>query len=107
MKKYEVIVTLEAGDDIREAFLYIHNRSPLNARRWLKGLYKEIDTLEHFPERCGKARETEFLGEELRQLIYKSLRIVFQVLRSPNRVCVLYVRHAKQRAAGEDCAENK
>jgi plasmid stabilization system protein ParE len=46
VKKYDVIVTPEAQAGIREAFLYIQERSPLNAARWLQGLYAEIDTLE-------------------------------------------------------------
>ncbi|MFN0169073.1 MAG: hypothetical protein ACKV22_21825 [Bryobacteraceae bacterium] len=51
MKTFEVIVTPEAQAGIRESFLYIHERSPLNADRWLRGLYDEIDSLERFPER--------------------------------------------------------
>lgn len=68
MKKYRGIVTPEAQAGIRESFLYIFERSPLNAERWLKQLYAEIDTLEQFPKRCARARERDFLEEDLRQL---------------------------------------
>ena len=64
----------EAESGIREAFSYIQERSPLNAERWLLGL---------------------------RQLIYKSHRIVFRVNRQQQRVAVLYVRHAARRTIGE------
>lgn len=101
MKKYEVIVTPEAQAGIRESFLYIHDRSPLNAARWLQGLYDEIDSLERFPERCSYAREREYLEEDLRQLVCKSHRIVFYVDKRKNTVYVLYVRHGKRRAVGE------
>jgi len=37
VKKFEVIVTPEAQAGIREAFLYIHERSPLNARPMASG----------------------------------------------------------------------
>ena len=99
--KYQVIVTPEAQAGIREAFAYIHDRSPLNAARWLQALYGEIDTLERFPERCAFAREREYLDEDLRQLIFKSHRIVFTVEKKKKRVYVLYVRHAGRRAVGE------
>ena len=101
MKKYRVIVTPEAQAGIRQAFAYIQERAPLNAARWLQGLYKQIDTLERFPERCAFAREREYLEEDLRQLIFKSHRIVFRIGEKQNMVQVLYVRHAKRRAVGE------
>ncbi|MBL8232069.1 MAG: type II toxin-antitoxin system RelE/ParE family toxin [Bryobacterales bacterium] len=101
MKKFEVIVTPEAQAGIRKSFLYIHERSPLNAARWIEGLYDEIDTLERFPERCSYAREREYLEEDLRQLVYKSHRVVFYVDKPKHTVYVLYVRHARRRAVGE------
>lgn len=81
--------------------MYIQERSPLNAARWLQGLYDEIDSLERFPERCPYAREREYLEEALRQLVYKSHRVVFYVDKSKSTVYVLYVRHGKRRAIAE------
>jgi plasmid stabilization system protein ParE len=101
VKKFDVIVTPEGQAGIPEAFLYIHERSPLNAIRWLQGLYGEIDTLERFPERCSYAREREYLGGDLRQLVYKSHRVVVSVDKPNSTVYVLSVRHGKRRAAGE------
>lgn len=105
--KYQVIVTPEAQAEIRESFAYIHERSPLNAARWLRALYGQIDTLERSPERCVFAREREYLDEDLRQLVFKSHRIVFTVERKEKRVYVLYVRHASQRAVGEPAEEDE
>ena len=73
----------------------------MNAARWLKQLYLQIDTLEQFPERCAYARERDFLEEDLRQLIFKSHRVVFHVDKLAATVYVVHVRHAKRRAAGE------
>jgi plasmid stabilization system protein ParE len=101
VRKYRVIVTPEAQAGIRESFLYIHQRSPLNAERWLKQLYAEIATLEQFPERCTYAREREYLEEELRQHVFKSHRLVFNIDNSSATVNVLYVRHASRRAVGD------
>src|SRR5437762_1748091 len=58
----------EAEKGIRTSFQYIHERAPLNAARWLQGLYDQIDTLERLPERCAFARERQYLEEDLRQL---------------------------------------
>ena len=79
----------------------------MNAARWLQALYGQIDTLERFPERCGFAREREYLDEDLRQLVFKSHRIVFTVERKEKRVDVLYVRHASRRAVGEPAGEDE
>jgi len=99
--KYEVIVTPEAQEGIRSSFRYIRERAPLNASRWLQGLYDRIDTLERFPERCGFAREREYVEEDLRQPIFKSHRVIFRIDTARKTVYVLHVRHAKRRAAGE------
>jgi plasmid stabilization system protein ParE len=103
--KYQVIVTPEAQAGIRESFAYIQERSPLNAARWLQALYREIDTLERFPERCAFAREREYLDNRLRQLVFKSHRIVFAVEKKEKRVYVVYVRHAGRRAVGDPAGD--
>jgi toxin ParE1/3/4 len=99
--KYNVIVTPEAQEGIRDFFLYIFERAPLNAARWLQNLQKQIETLERFPERCGPAREQEYLEEDLRQLLFQSHRIIFQIDAQNKKVFVLHVRHAKRRTLGE------
>ena len=101
MRRYRVIVTPEAQTGVRQAFEYIHERAPLSAARWLKGMYQKIDTLERFPERCTLARERAYLDETLHQLLFKSHRIVFLIDKKQHTVYVLYVRHVKRRAVGE------
>lgn len=103
--KFRVIVTPEAESGIRQAFGYIRQRSPLNAERWLRRLYEQVDTLEYFPERCGKARETEYLEEDLRQLLFRAYRIVFRIDKAQKTVYVLYVQHKKRRGVGEPSYE--
>ena len=98
---YRVIVTPTAQAGITECFEYIKERSPLNVARWIRGLYAAIDTLENMPERCPLARESRFLLQPLRQLIFKSHRIVFTVEKQKRLVYVVFVRHAKRRAFGE------
>ncbi len=101
MTHYTVTVTPEAQANIREAFLYISGRNPLNGERWLRALYKQVDTLERFPERCAYARERSLLGNELRQMLFKSHRIIFLVDKPKRIVIVLYVRHGRRKTIGE------
>ena len=95
--KYQVIVTHEAQEGIRESFQYISQRAPLTAARWLQGLYERIDTLEHFPTRCAFAPERQYFEEEIRQLCFKAHRVVFSIDKPGKTVYVLFVRHAKRR----------
>lgn len=94
-------MTPQAQEDIREAFLYIQARSPENAERWLRRLYGAIERLETLPERCPWARERAYLGEPLRQMVFHSHRLIFEVHRAARGVTVLHFRHTKQRAIGE------
>ena len=99
--KYQVIVTPEAQAGIRESFLYISERAPLNAARWIQSLFERIDTLEHFPTRCAFARERQYFEDEIRQLLFKSHRVIFWIDKPGKSVYVLFVRHAKRRPVGE------
>jgi plasmid stabilization system protein ParE len=99
--KYTVIVTPEAQANIEAAYEYIAERSPLNATRWLRDLYRQIDRLEKFPRRFGEAREQRYVSDEIRQSIFKSHRIVFTIDDTARTVRVVYVRHAKMRSVGE------
>ena len=92
---YAVVILPEAEDDIIDAFLFIQNDSPMNANRWIHGLYEAIGALETFPMRFGLARENDDVPQELRQMIYKSHRVIFEI--RPTEVHVLHVRHAAQR----------
>jgi plasmid stabilization system protein ParE len=106
VKRYEVIVTPEAEAGIVSAFQYINERSPGNAAKWLRGLYREIDTLETMPERCSLARENEYFEDTLRQLLFQSHRIIFRVEQAERIVRVLYMRDGKQRSVGESDSES-
>jgi len=107
VKRYKVVVTAEAEFSIRESFLYILDRSALHAERWLRGLFAEIDTLETFPDRCAFARESEYLEEDLRQLLFHSHRVVFSIDQRNRTVCVHEVRHAARAALGEAVPEDE
>ncbi len=106
MKRYEVIVSPEAEAGIVSVFQYINERSPDRAAKWLRGLYRRIDTLETIPKRCALAREDDYFDGTLRQLLFKSHRRIFRVEEAERIVRVLYVRHARQRTVGEQDDES-
>jgi plasmid stabilization system protein ParE len=101
VKKYTVVFHRRAHNEALEAAKYIAEDSPLNAARWYEGLEKAIESLRTMPRRCGIAPESAFLGVELRQLVYKSHRIIFQIHEISKIVRVLHVRHGARRWIGE------
>ena len=101
-----VIVTPEAEANIAAACDYIAERSPANAAIWLRELYEQIGRLDEFPRRFGEAREQPHVAEEIRQVIFKSHRIIFTIDDKSATVQVVYVRHGKMRAVGETEAES-
>lgn len=101
---HKVIFRSEARDEALDAAGYIaQHGSPETALRWYDGLEAAVASLTSMPTRCGYARENEsFPGVELRQLVYKSHRLIFTV--RGDEVHVLHVRHVA-RANLEDLSE--
>ncbi len=62
MKTYHVEITKTALEAIRSQAKYIaiEQNAPLNAKRWLKGLWDIIDSLEKCPKRCSLAPENKY-----------------------------------------------
>jgi plasmid stabilization system protein ParE len=93
---YRVVIQPDAEAEVADGFAYIAARSPESAARWLRGLYKAVDTLELFPTRCGIAPESQHVRDEVRQFLYgrgrHKYRILFTIRGS--EVQVLHVRHS-------------
>lgn len=66
--KFRVEITRSAESDSEEIWTFIADDSPDDATRFVSQLESEIDTLEHFPERCRLISENKFLGTRYRQL---------------------------------------
>ena len=101
MKKYRVVFTPTAQLHALRDAEFIALDSVANAVDWYEGLVKAVHSLDTMPGRWGAARESQYLHEELRQYIYKSHRIIFQIDEPAGIVYVLYIRHAARRAIGE------
>ena len=93
---FRVIFHAEARDEAIEAAAYIAAQGfPETAQAWYESLDRVVDQLGCRPRRYPPAREaTSNPGEELRQVIFSSYRIVFAV--RGQSVHVLHVRHASR-----------
>lgn len=102
--KYRVLISKKAWDDIEQVFFWIAARSPEAAERWKDTLFEVIDSLQQFPERCSRARESLAFGTELRELLMGkrkgTYRITFRI--RGRAVHVLRVRHSARRGFDED-----
>ncbi len=91
---FQVEISPSALADAEESFLWIQQESSAKADEWYNGLVEAILSLENFPNRCPLAPESEDIGREIRQLIYKKHRILFGV--TDDVVQVFRIRHTAQ-----------
>lgn len=102
MKKFRVLVTSQASEEIRQTLRFISAHSKEQGGRWGRGVAAAIRSLSSMPERCPLARETQLGAEpELRQLMFLTHRIVYRIDLASRTVIVLHVRHGSRLAAGE------
>ena len=94
--KFIVIFRAEARDEAVEAAGYIADQGyPERAIKWYDGLVAAINSLADSPRGCPHAREQAAFPEiELRQLVFKSHRLIFTI--RGKEVHVLHVRHVAQ-----------
>ena len=97
---YKVVVTSEAEEGLREAYLFVRRDSAVAARRWALGARRAIRALSRFPARCPIAAESREFDRPIRELLYGSgnrgtYRILFTMI--DRTVFVLHVRHGSMR----------
>jgi plasmid stabilization system protein ParE len=92
--KYTVVMQPPAEEDAEETYLFIRREAPAAAEAWLDGLLAALETLSTMPERCPLAPEADAFEEEIRQLLYRSFRVLFTI--RSTRVHVLHIRHGAQ-----------
>jgi plasmid stabilization system protein ParE len=97
-------VELPARNDIAEAHLWLADREPDAADRWLDSIHDTIGSLEILPERCPLAPESRSFKQEIREIFHgrrqNKYRILFIV--TENEVHILHVRHGARLALGEN-----
>ena len=68
-----------AESEILDAARFIAEDSPTDAVRWYDGIHEAVMSLQDMPNRCSHARENEAFPLELRQLVFKSHRVIFSI----------------------------
>lgn len=74
--------------------------SPEGALGWIDAIEAAINSLKSFPARCPLAPESEIVGEDVRQLVFASHRILFVI--EEDVVHVLHVRHASRQVGSDE-----
>ncbi len=97
MKRYRVIVTPSAANDISKAYEWLKTERPGYAEAWLDGIHERILELEVLPESHAVAPESAAFDREVRQLLFgrgARWRIFFTI--EGSTVQVVHVRHGRR-----------
>ena len=89
--RFKVRIARAAEMDIQAIWSFIAADSPANADRFILQMETQLNTLEHFHERCPLIPENERLGTRHRHLLYGDYRTLFRIARKT--VYVLRVIH--------------
>ena len=92
---HRIILSPLALANLQEIEAVIARRSPLNAKRFLRKLRDQIDSLPQMPHRFAEAPEARYFGEPLRHVTVWPYRIVYRV--KPDAVEIVTVRHGARR----------
>ncbi len=66
MKRYRVVITPLAEDNIRKAHDWLKSANPAYAAKWLAGMRDKISGLETLPEFHAVAPESKAFNREIR-----------------------------------------
>ena len=97
MKRYRVIITPFAEENIRMAFEWLEAENPTYAANWLTGIRDRVLGLETLPESHAVAPESDAFDRKIRQLLFgrgTPWRVFFTI--EGSTVHVLHVRHGKR-----------
>ena len=97
MKRYQVIITPFAADNIREAHEWLAIENPVYAAKWLESIRSGILSLKTLPESHAIAPESEAFDCQIRQLLFgrgTPWRVFFTI--DGATVHVLHVRHGSR-----------
>jgi plasmid stabilization system protein ParE len=92
---HRIILSPLARANLDEIEVVIARRNPLNAKRFVRKIRDQIDSLGNLPERFGAAPEARYFDEPLRHVTVWPYRIVYRV--KPDRVEIITMRHGARR----------
>jgi plasmid stabilization system protein ParE len=91
---YRILLSPLARQEILETADYIQEMSDAGrAAAWKNALLKSIAVLDDMPYRCLIADESSDVGVELRELHFRTHRIIFTIDESEQTVQILRVYH--------------
>ena len=88
---YKVSLSLQAREDLRDIVRFIREDNPAVASRVGYTLIKRVDVLEVFP--LFGRRVPEFDDEDIRELIDRPYRIIYQVIEAQRLIAIARVWH--------------
>ena len=91
---YLVELSTRAEQDLNQIAQRISAGESAAAVRWFDGLDKAISTLENFPRRCPITPESRKTKQGLRHLLYRSMRIIYEIDEARELVRVVAIRHS-------------
>jgi len=94
VSRYRVEITDDAYEAFRSQARYIaiDEQAPLNAQRWLEGLWKMVESLETLPRRYRRAPEDALRPYEVRRALYHKHAVLFTIDDENRVVYVLGLR---------------
>lgn len=98
MKTYEIIITPDAEEDLRQLRDYIAGtlEPPITARAFLHMMRGEIQTLKEMPERSRLVDQEPWHSRGVRKLFVKNFIVYYRVAEDASRVYVMNVIYGKR-----------
>ena len=92
---YSVVLLSRAETELTEIAVWLSERSPDGAVRWLDAFDAARKSLSENPSRCGLAPEDELVDEEIRHILFQArrgqaYRAIFTIV--GDEVRVLHIR---------------
>lgn len=94
VKRFNVLVTKIAEEDIRYIFEFISRDNPRAAENWKAEIKSQIKSLKEFPARCSIIPEADDIGIDYRHIIYENYRTVFKI--ADDIVFIMRVFHSSR-----------
>jgi plasmid stabilization system protein ParE len=88
MKKYNLIRTNQFDESLRNIIAYIKSDSPINASRFLEGVFDAIDDIVFFPEKAAE------IGPNIRVKLYKGYWLPYFI--NGDDIFLLDILHPRQ-----------
>lgn len=93
MQKYNLIRTNQFNDSLRNLISYIKEESPINASRFLEGVFEAVDEITVFPHKAVE------IGPDIRLKLFKGYWIPYHI--AGTNIYLLDILHPRQDTKAE------